>query len=55
MGRIQEAKAALQDFVRVQPGITISRYKGNAASDDLVAIKPYERMMDGLRNAGLPE
>ncbi len=55
MGRMEEAKVALQDFVKVQPGITISRYQRNAASDDPVAINTYKRMMDGLRKAGLPE
>jgi len=55
LGRINEAKAALQDFLRVQPGITVSRYRRNLTADKPRAVKAYSRLMNGLRKAGLPE
>ena len=55
LGRMEEAKAALQDFLRVQPGITIRRYRSNLTSDVPEAMKAYERLFSGLRKAGLAE
>jgi len=55
LGRVEEAKLALQDFVRVQPGITIRRYRSNLTSDVSAAVKVYQRLLDGLRKAGLPD
>ena len=54
-GRMDEAKAALADFVRVQPGITVTRYRRNVTSNEPLAVKAYERLMAGLAKAGLPE
>lgn len=50
---MDEAKAALADFLRVQPGITVARYRRNVTSNEPVAIKAYERLMTGLAKAGL--
>jgi tetratricopeptide (TPR) repeat protein len=55
LGRMDEARAAVKDFERVQPGITVSRYQRNVASKDPTALEVYERLMNGLRKAGLPE
>ncbi len=55
LGRVEEAKLALEDFRRVQPGITFRRYRSNLTSDTPVAVKAYQRLMDGLRKAGLPD
>lgn len=55
LGRMDEAKAALADFVRVQPGITVARYRQVSTSNEPVALKTYERLMSGLAKAGLPE
>jgi adenylate cyclase len=55
LGRLDEAKAALAEFIRVQPGITISRYRAIITSDVPLAIKATERLIAGLRKAGLPE
>jgi adenylate cyclase len=52
---MDEAKAALADFLRVQPGITVARYRRNVTSNEPVAIKAYERLISGLAKAGLPE
>jgi class 3 adenylate cyclase/TolB-like protein len=55
LGRLDEAKAALGEFLRVQPGITIRRYRTIVTSDVQPGIKAYERLMSGLRKAGLPD
>jgi adenylate cyclase len=55
LGRMDEAKAALGEFLRVQPGITIRRYRTIVTSDVQPGIKAYERLMSGLRKAGLPD
>ncbi|MBM3556616.1 MAG: tetratricopeptide repeat protein, partial [Alphaproteobacteria bacterium] len=55
LGRVDEAKAALAEFQRVQPDITVSRYRYNLTSNEPLAMKGYERLMAGLAKAGLPE
>jgi adenylate cyclase len=55
LGRMDEAKAALAEFLRVQPGITVARYRRNVTSNEPVAVKTYARLMAGLAKAGLPE
>ncbi len=55
LGRMDEAKAALAEFLRVQPGITVARYQRNVTSNEPVAVKTYARLMSGLAKAGLPE
>jgi adenylate cyclase len=53
LGKMKKANAALQDFQRVRPGITLSGYRRQVASDDPVALKTYERLLSGLSKAGL--
>ena len=55
LGRLDEAKAALREFQRVQPGITIARYRRAQTANEPVAVKTYARLMAGLAKAGLPE
>ncbi len=55
LGQMTKAKASLQRLKSFMPNITVRRYQLLAASTDPVAIKTYQRMMDGLRKAGLPE
>ncbi len=55
LGRMDEAKAALADLLRVQPGLTVARYRRNVTSNEPVAVKTYERLIAGLAKAGLPE
>jgi len=55
LDRMVEAKAALADFLQVQPGITARRYRSNLTSDTPEALKAYERLFAGLRKAGLAE
>ena len=55
LGCSEEAKAALGEFLRVQPGITVRRYRTTLTSDVQPGIKAYERLLAGLRKAGMPE
>lgn len=55
LGRMDEAKAALREFQRVQPGITVARYRQQQTANEPVAVKTYARLMAGLAKAGLPE
>jgi len=54
-GNMEKAEAALHEFIRTQPGITVSRYQRQLTADDPVAVKTYRRLIDGIRQAGLPE
>lgn len=53
LDKMNKASAALQDFKRVRPKISLSGYRRQVASDDPVALKTYERLISGLRIAGL--
>jgi adenylate cyclase len=52
LGRMEEARAAAAEVLRIEPGFTIQRWKCTAVyrnPDDA------ERLFDGIRQAGLPE
>lgn len=55
LGRMDEAKAALREFQRVQPGITVARYRQVTTSNEPAAVKTAARLLAGLAKAGLPE
>lgn len=55
LGQLEKAEASLNELKKLMPHITVSRYQRIAASDDPVAIKSYQRIMAGLRLAGLAE
>jgi adenylate cyclase len=52
LGETDEARAALQEFLRLLPGFSLARFRVFAG-----ALEPtfVEHLIDGLRNAGLPE
>ncbi len=54
-GELSNAQTATQEFLQLQPGMTASQYWRNVASADPVALKAYERLIVGLRKAGLPD
>ncbi len=55
LGRMDEAKAALREFQRVQPGMTVARYRQFTTSNEPAAMKTAARLITGLAKAGLPE
>jgi tetratricopeptide (TPR) repeat protein len=55
LGREAEARAALAVYQRLQPGITLARFKDINRSDNAEYLRLMERFYAGLRTAGLPE
>jgi TolB-like protein/class 3 adenylate cyclase/predicted Zn-dependent protease len=55
MGEIDKAKAALAEYLRRRPGQSITSDQRSQNSDVPAFLKQYERVIDGLRKAGMPE
>jgi TolB-like protein/class 3 adenylate cyclase len=53
--RLPEAQSEVRAGLTMDPTFTISRIRGNRSSDNPAAIAGGERVIDGLRKAGLPE
>jgi tetratricopeptide (TPR) repeat protein len=51
-GRMEAAKAAAAEVLRINPDFSISEYVGNLSYRDPAEITHFE---EGLRKAGLPE
>jgi hypothetical protein len=41
--------------IELKPGYTVARWAHEGWSDNPVFLKQYERIVEGLRKAGLPE
>jgi tetratricopeptide (TPR) repeat protein len=55
LGRHDEAKAEAQAGQALDPEFTIRRYRSGAASDNPDFLKQRERIIEGMRKAGVPE
>jgi len=55
LGWLDEAKAAAQAALALNPGFTIRRVRANVPSDNPVYRAGRERIIEGLRMAGVPE
>jgi TolB-like protein/class 3 adenylate cyclase/Flp pilus assembly protein TadD len=55
LGRIDEARAALQGGLALNPGFTIRRYRVGAQSDNPAFLKRREQIIEAMRKAGVPE
>ena len=57
LGRLEEARAAARDALVLNPQLTIARTRDFFASytNNQVNIAGRERIIEGLRKAGLPE
>ena len=57
LGRLDEAHSAVKAGLALNPTFTISRARADwtAMSDDLTFLSVVERMLDGLRKAGVPK
>ena len=51
LGREEEARAALDDLLAHAPGMSCAKYRENP----FTGLEAMERLVDGLREAGLPE
>ena len=55
LGRHDEARAAAQAGLALNPTFTISRFRATAPSDNPTFLAQRERIYDGMRKAGVPE
>lgn len=55
LGQIDEARSEAQAGLAVNPTFTITRLRATAALNSPTAIAAWERYLDGLRKAGVPE
>ena len=54
-GHDKEAKDAAAQLQKVLPGYTVQTWAGRQVSDDPTYNAQYQRVVEGLRKAGLPE
>jgi tetratricopeptide (TPR) repeat protein len=55
LGRLDEARAAAQAGLVLDPGFTIRRFQRSLSSDNPIYLAKRERVYEGMRVAGLPE
>jgi TolB-like protein/class 3 adenylate cyclase/Flp pilus assembly protein TadD len=55
LGRRDEARAAVQAGLALLPAFTIARVRAGAATDNPTYLSQRERLIDGMRMAGVPE
>lgn len=55
LGRLEEARAAVQAGLALNPEFNMRRYRAGAASDNPTFLAQRERVVEGLRKAGVPE
>jgi len=55
LGRLDEARTEAQTGLALDPKFTIRRYRAGAFSDNPVFLKQRERIIEGMRTAGIPE
>jgi tetratricopeptide (TPR) repeat protein len=57
LGRLDEAHSSVRAGLALNPSFTISRARANfgSMSDDPTHLAQLERLLEGLRKAGLPE
>jgi TolB-like protein/class 3 adenylate cyclase len=55
LGRLDEGRAEAQAGITLDPKFTIQRLRAGALSDNPIYLKQRERIIEGLRNVGIPE
>jgi TolB-like protein len=55
LGLLDEARQAIQPGLALAPGFTIARYRAGAQTDHPTYLAQRERIIEGMRKAGLPE
>ena len=55
LGQLDDARAAAQAGLALDPGFNLRRYRVNALSDNPVYLAGRERSCEGMRLAGVPE
>ena len=54
-GRKDEAQAAVAELLKLMPNYTVDRWAQEGWSSHPVFLAQYQRIIEGLRKAGLPE
>ena len=55
LGSLNEARAAVQAGLVLNPTFTLRRYRARAANDSVTYLAGRERVYEGMRMAGVPE
>jgi TolB-like protein len=55
LGRLDEARQAVQPGLALAPGFTLARYRAGVQSDNPTYHAQRERIIEGMRKAGVPE
>jgi TolB-like protein/class 3 adenylate cyclase len=55
LGRIAEARSEARAGLAINPTFTIARFRAGVSSDEPAVVAGWERYVDGLRKAGVPE
>ena len=55
LGALDEARAAAQAGLALDPSFTIRRFRASASSDNPTYLAGRERIYEGMRMAGVPE
>ena len=55
LGRLDEARSAVQAGLGLDPTFTLSRFRTNVQSDNPTYLAKRERFIGGMRMAGVPE
>jgi TolB-like protein len=55
LGHLDEARAEVRALLEVEPRFTIAHVRRGVESDNAVYLAQYERVIEGMRNAGVPE
>ncbi|MDB5618336.1 MAG: adenylate cyclase 3 [Tardiphaga sp.] len=55
LGELDQARAAVQAGLALDPSFTIRRFRAGTATDDAIYLAGRERNYEGLRMAGVPE
>jgi adenylate cyclase len=54
-GRSDDAHAAVAQLLKLMPNYTVHRWANEKFSDNPIFLAQYQRIVEGLRRAGLPE
>jgi len=55
LGRLEEARSAVQAGLALDPAFTLRRFRGRALSDNPTYLAQRERLYEGMCKAGVPE
>ena len=55
LGKLKEAKAEVEAGLALDPTFTVRRFELSPSSDNPTYLKQHERVVNGMRKAGVPE